>query len=130
MTVVVDASAVLSVLRGEEDQEVFKTALHTMTDLHMSLINAWEVMARYVPARGPAARHEVDAYFQAIGLTFHEATADQYEGALDAQLRFGWSTPAKLNTGDCFAYALARSLDAAILFKGKDFALTDLKSAL
>ena len=51
--------------------------------------------------------------------------------ALAAYLRFGRNYhPAGLNLGNCFAYALAKSLDAPLLYKGNDFALTDVKSAL
>ena len=51
--------------------------------------------------------------------------------ALDAYLRFGKGRhPAKLNLADCFAYALAKTLDAPLLYKGDDFPLTDVRSAL
>lgn len=52
--------------------------------------------------------------------------------AAEAFLRFGRGRghAAKLNFGDCMAYALAKSLDAPLLFKGDDFALTDIRSAL
>jgi ribonuclease VapC len=53
------------------------------------------------------------------------------QGAAEAFRRFGKRThQAALNYGDCFAYALAKSLDAPLLFKGCDFALTDIQSAL
>lgn len=42
----------------------------------------------------------------------------------------GMGHPAQLNFGDCFAYALAKSLDAPLQFKGGDFAKTDLRPAL
>ena len=51
--------------------------------------------------------------------------------AADAFARFGKGRhPAALNYGDCFAYALAKANGAALLFKGTDFALTDVASAL
>ena len=57
---------------------------------------------------------------------------DDHAGiAADAFLRFGKGRhPANLNFGDCMAYALAKSLDAPLLFKGDDFSKTDVKSAL
>ena len=39
----------------------------------------------------------------------------------------GSGHPARLNMGDCFAYALARDLGEPLLFKGRDFALTDIE---
>jgi ribonuclease VapC len=50
------------------------------------------------------------------------------EHALDALLRYGRGRhPAKLNFGDCVSYGLAKALGAPLLFKGDDFALTDVK---
>lgn len=53
-------------------------------------------------------------------------------GALDAFARYGKGTqhPAQLNLGDCFAYAQAKSLGAALLFKGDDFSMTDIPAAV
>jgi len=52
--------------------------------------------------------------------------------AIDAYGRFGKCTrhPAQLNFGDCFSYALAKALDQPLLYKGDDFARTDVRSAL
>ncbi len=52
--------------------------------------------------------------------------------AIDAMAKFGWGSghPAKLNMGDCFAYAMAKSLKVQLLFVGNDFIHTDIKSAL
>ncbi len=51
--------------------------------------------------------------------------------AAQAFARFGKGRhPARLNYGDCFAYALAKSLDAPLLFNGDDFSRTDIRSAL
>lgn len=51
--------------------------------------------------------------------------------AFQAHRRFGKGTghPAALNYGDCFSYAMARSLNTPLLFKGNDFIHTDLISA-
>lgn len=57
--------------------------------------------------------------------------ANLAEIATSAFLQFGKGRhPAKLNFGDCMAYALAKSLDAPLLYKGDDFAKTDIRSAL
>jgi len=65
-------------------------------------------------------------------LTVHDVTADLVRIAREAHLRFGkgMGHPAQLNFGDCFSYALAKSLDVPLLYKGGDFAKTDIKSAL
>jgi ribonuclease VapC len=57
---------------------------------------------------------------------------EQARGAIVAYGRFGRSSghPARLNFGDCFAYALARAMDLPLLYKGDDFSRTDIRSAL
>lgn len=130
MTVVVDASAIISILRHEGERTLFLRALYAATDLRMSVVNAWEIMAKYLPSRGPEARRDVDLLLSDLGIRLEPVTLELFEGAVAAQLRFGWATPAKLNMGDCFAYALAKSLGASLLFKGDDFSRTDLRSAL
>jgi ribonuclease VapC len=59
-------------------------------------------------------------------------TADQARIAREANRRFGRSSshPAKLNFGDCFAYALAKDLDEPLLFIGQDFIQTDVRRVL
>lgn len=63
----------------------------------------------------------------------HSRAVDEEQSVLAAEafLRFGKGRhPAKLNLGDCFSYALAKSLQAPLLYKGEDFARTDIASAL
>ena len=67
---------------------------------------------------------------ESLGLTVQTIDIQQQSFALDALLSFGWGRhPARLNLGDCFAYALAKALDAPLLFKGDDFAKTDVTAA-
>jgi ribonuclease VapC len=66
-----------------------------------------------------------------LGVVIAPVTAEQALLAGEARLRFGKGRhPARLNYGDSFSYALAKSLDAPLLFKGDDFAHTDIRSAL
>ena len=59
-------------------------------------------------------------------------TAEHAELARTAHRRFGRGSghPARLNFGDCFAYALAKATGEPLLFKGEDFGHTDIRSAL
>lgn len=68
----------------------------------------------------------------AAALSVSDVTADQIRIARDAHLRYGkgMGHPAQLNFGDCFSYALAKSLDVPLLYKGQDLAKTDIRSAL
>lgn len=63
-----------------------------------------------------------------LGIEVLDVPADIVEAVMDAYLGFGKGTghPARLNFGDCFSYAMAKRLDAPLLFKGNDFARTDL----
>ena len=80
--------------------------------------------------------HESSREFDALIERFEEViepvTADQARIAREAYQRFGQGSghPAKLNFGDCFAYALATELDEPLLFVGQDFIHTDVRRVL
>lgn len=66
-----------------------------------------------------------------LGVTIVPWTEDLSDVSVATFMQFGKGRhPAKLNFGDCMAYALAKSLDAPLLYKGSDFAKTDIRSAL
>jgi ribonuclease VapC len=65
-----------------------------------------------------------------LGISLAPLDPSQANFASEAFLRFGKGRhPAKLNLGDCFSYALAKSLQAPLLYKGEDFAKTDIVAA-
>jgi len=67
-----------------------------------------------------------------LNVRIHPLTEKQARLGLEARIRFGRGSgsPARLNLGDCYAYALAKDLDAPLLFIGDDFTHTDIRSAL
>lgn len=73
----------------------------------------------------------VEAFLFDLGAIEIPIAADAHRTALAAARRYGRAVghPAKLNFGDCFAYASARGLDVPLLFVGNDFAKTDIKPA-
>ena len=74
---------------------------------------------------------DVDAILARLKLTVREITLDQLALARTAHDRYGRGKhPAKLNFGDCFAYALAKATRQPLLFKGNDFGQTDVTAAL
>jgi ribonuclease VapC len=80
---------------------------------------------------GEAGCRELDRIAANLGLEIVPFDASHIQGARDALRRFGKGRHrASLNFGDCCAYALAKLRDVPLLFKGNDFALTDLKRAL
>ena len=80
---------------------------------------------------GPDGIVELNLLIEANDIEVVSWTSELADAAAEAFLRFGKGRhPAKLNFGDCMAYALAKSLDAPLLYKGDDFARTDIRSAL
>ena len=84
---------------------------------------------------GAAAGHELDAFLEEAGIELEPVTLEQAQSARRAWRRFGKGNhPAGLNFGDCFAYALAEATlaeatEEPLLFRGRDFALTDIEPA-
>ena len=80
--------------------------------------------------QGQAGCRDLDRLALSLRLDVVAFDARHIEGAREAFRRFGKGRHrAGLNFGDCCAYALARSLDLPLLFKGNDFILTDIKRA-
>ena len=80
-------------------------------------------------AATPAA-HELDTFLERAEIELVPVTVEHLEAARRAWRRFGRGNhPAELNFGDCFAYALARATGEPLLFKGDNFAQTDIEAA-
>ena len=78
----------------------------------------------------PGAQH-LERLLHTLGATIVPVDADQVAAARSGFRKYGKGRhEAGLNFGDCFAYGLAVTLDAPLLFKGSDFAKTDLRNAL
>lgn len=129
MRLVVDTSALVAILEAEPEADGFAAALadHEPVISCGTLIETLRVVAL---RRGDAALPLVHALLDANRVTPVPVDAAQVALAEDGMRRFGKGrrvTPAVLNFGDLFAYALARHLDAPLLFKGDDFGPTDVK---
>lgn len=128
MTIVVDTSALVAVVLGEIDAE---SLLATMQQ-HDCVVSAVSVVESgiVVEARqGPDATRDLGLLLDAVATVAHVDSV-QAEAAVDAWRRYGKGRhPASLNFGDCFAYGLAGSLGHPLLFKGDDFAQTDIAPA-
>ncbi len=130
--VIVDASAVLAILfdepEGREMGEMLSTAAESPT---MSPINFLEAAVRVDGLQSAEKSAKLDALLTTLRIEIAPATAEQALLAREAYRRFGKGNhPAKLNLGDCFAYALAKARSEPLLFKGDDFRLTDVEAAL
>ena len=93
----------------------------------MSVANILEAAMVVEGRGGTAAGRALDAFLGAAGVELALVTTTQLEVARDAWRRYGKGNhPAALNFGDCFAYALASTTGEPLLFKGDDFARTDI----
>ncbi len=137
-----DASALVAILAEEPDAGSLAEELARHAgEVWVSPLVRFEVVASMAVARArragrPAASPDdfafvaggLDELLVEVGAQEVAITPEIGRAALDAAARFGKLAghPARLNMGDCFAYACTRSLGAALLYKGEDFAETDL----
>ena len=126
---IVDTSAILAVLFREDDAPEFENLIAT-SPCRMSVANVLESVMVVEGRGGRAAGRALDAFLASAAIEAAPITTDQLEIARDAWRRYGKGNhPAALNLGDCFAYALASASGEALLFKGNDFAQTDVVAA-
>ena len=124
---IVDTSAVLAILFDEPDARHFARALAGASRCHMSAANYLEAAMVLESRRTTAVGFELDLVLERTPIDLVPVTVSQAQAARRAWRRFGKGNhPAALNFGDCFAYALAESTGEPLLFKGRDFALTDV----
>ena len=128
--IVVDASALVAILLNESEGPAFREALLVESDIRLSPVGYWEAAIRLRSLRGVAGVKDLDRLIGQFNIAVSPATAATAVLASEAESLYGKRSAAKLNLGDCFAYALAKELDAPLLFKGGDFTETDLISAV
>ncbi len=128
---IVDSSALLAVILDEEDEARFSAALIDAPALRMSAANWVETAIVVDSGKNPAAAIRFDDLFDLLRLKIESVTVEDAHRARAAYSDYGRGHhPARLNYGDCFAYALAKRCGEPLLFKGNDFAQTDIDSAL
>lgn len=128
--IVVDASALVAILFDEPEAAAFREILLVHRGAVLSPVGYWEASTRLRHARGDGGVAELDVVIERLGIDISPVTQRTTRLASDAEKAFGKRTAARLNLGDCFAYALAKELDAPLLFKGDDFIRTDIEPAL
>lgn len=125
---IVDTSALLAVLLSEPDHVMFERAMSE--DERRLLSTASYVEAGLKLTRlGRNAIDLLDLALINLALTPVEVTLDQAREAIRARARYG-GRPASLNFGDCLVYGLAKTTGEPLLFKGDDFARTDVARVL
>ncbi|MXW20422.1 MAG: type II toxin-antitoxin system VapC family toxin [Gammaproteobacteria bacterium] len=128
---IADTSAVLAILFGEEDSDAYATAIAASSACRMSVASLLEASIVLETRGGHAAARELDSFVEAAGIELAPVSPEQAQAARQAWRLFGRGNhPAGLNFGDCFAYALASVTGEPLLFKGGDFAQTDIPAVL
>ncbi|KNX38628.1 type II toxin-antitoxin system VapC family toxin [Luteipulveratus halotolerans] len=129
---IVDTSAVVAVLNGEDGWQVLDRALRDATSPTMSAASYVELGAVVDSRLDPLLSREVDQLLDAWGVEIVAVTPGDAEVARAAYRDFGRGSghPARLSFGDCFSYALARTAGEPLLFVGDDFGHTDVEPAV
>ena len=132
MRIVVDSSALLAILFNEPEREAFEAILIASEPI-VSSATVVETLRVVQSALGDAMLGDVHALLAAYGIQIVPVETEQVRLAEEGMSRFGkgrGASPAVLNFGDLFVYALARQQSAPLLYKGNDFGATDVVSAL
>jgi ribonuclease VapC len=128
---IIDSSALVAVLRKEPEAAALVRAMLRDPRRVMSAANLLEAGIVVDQQLGLSAGRRLDAFVERAGIEIAPVTEAQVRLARQAYIDFGKGNhPAGLNFGDCFAYALAKATGEPLLFKGDDFARTDIVPAL
>ena len=129
---IIDSSALVAILKREPDWRWFAGALDKSERSFISAATYVEISVVMERLKDPALSHEIDELIEQFEIVIEPLTAVQAGIARQAYRDYGKGSghPANLNFGDCFSYALAHDKREPILYKGDDFAHTNLRSAL
>jgi ribonuclease VapC len=128
---IVDSSALVAILKREPDWRVFAEALDTAHLSRLSAATYVEISVVVERLKDPALSREIDELLEQFNIVIEPLTVEQAKIASQAYRDYGRGSGhrANLNFGDCFTYALAREKREPVLWKGDDFAHTDLRAA-
>ena len=130
--IAVDSSAVFAILFSEPDAVRYAEAIAENDDLVMAaptLVECHFVIYGRFLEKG---RDVLEEFISSTGIEVISFDRTLTEAAVDARVRYGRGTghKAQLNLGDCFSYALARTRNLPLLYKGDDFVHTDIEAAI
>ena len=127
-TTIIDTSVFIAILLHEPDAVMLSGTIRRYPRRLMTAATYLE--CAMVSSKKTTGRADLDAWLSREAIDVVPVDLTLAQAAADAFARYGKGRhPAGLNFGDCFAYALARSLSAPLLFKGDDFACTDVLRA-
>jgi len=126
--IVVDTSALLAIILDEPKAAACAVALQEATDLVMSAGTLQEAM---IVASQKDFEVEMSELIERMAISVVDVTADSARRGAGYYRKWGKGFhPARLNYGDCFAYALAKERNCPLLYIGNDFERTDIESAI
>jgi len=130
--VIIDASALIAILRDEPEAGSCARAIAEASQRRISAANFLEAAIVIDGSRDPIASRRLDDLLREGQIEIAPVIETQARLAREAYRDYGRGSGhlARLNFGDCFAYALARETGEPLLFKGDDFAHTDVTPAL
>ena len=129
---IIDTSALFAILNEEPDAPLYERAIRDAPHPRMSVANFLEATIALERRYGRPKGRDLERMRERLEIELVPVTLDQMRAAQQAWRDFGkgrGEQPAALNYGDCFAYALARTSNEPLLFKGNDFAQTDIPPA-
>ena len=127
---VIDSSVLIAILLGEPDAEVFAAAIAGDPKRLISAFTALETSIVIEAKKGESGGRELDLLIHRAQIEIIPLNLEQLELARSAWRDYGKGRhPAGLNIGDCCSYALAKHAQEPLLFKGDDFAKTDIPVA-
>jgi ribonuclease VapC len=128
---IIDTSAIAAVLLHEPDAAEYARRIEDSPIRLISAVTRVELSFVLESRTGDAGRVGIEEFLRNGEIRVAAVTPEHAEIAIDAFRRYGKGRhPARLNIGDCFAYALAKATGLPLLYKGADFARTDIRSAL
>jgi ribonuclease VapC len=126
---IVDASAIIAILRGESDGPSLAQSLEQAPVRRISAATYVEAAVVTDGSQNPVLSRRFDDLLRDGEIVIEPVTAEQAKIAREAYRDFGKGRHrAGLNFGDCFAYALAKVTGEPLLFKGDDFRHTDIEA--
>jgi ribonuclease VapC len=127
---IVDTSALIAILFNEDDAGSYAHAIAAADTCRISAATFVEAAIVVETQTKSSGGLQLDAFLRRAGIVIEPVSAEQAHLARQGYIDFGKGRHAAgLNYGDCFSYALAKSLGEPLLFKGNDFAKTDVIAA-
>jgi ribonuclease VapC len=125
---VIDTSAIMAIIYAEPEELIFIELINKSAECLLSSPGYVEASIVLGTKHGQQGVENLNLLIAALSITIVPFTVEQAQLASAAFLKFGKGHhPAKLNMGDCFSYALAKSNNQPLLFKGNDFIHTDIE---